>query len=43
MDKGSGKSQSITITNDNNRLSPEEIERMIEDAAKHAEEDKIKK
>lgn len=40
VDKGSGKSQSITITNDKNRLTPEEIERMIEDAAKHADEDK---
>lgn len=42
-DKGSGKSQSITITNDKNRLTPEEIERMIEDAAKHADEDKARK
>merc|ERR1712119_61836 len=28
-----------TITNDNNRLSPEDIERMINDAEKFAEED----
>jgi len=43
MDKGSGKSHSITITNDKNRLSSDEIERMIKDAAEHAEEDKAKK
>lgn len=39
-DKGTGKSQSIKITNDKGRLSPEEIERMIKDAEKYAESDK---
>ncbi|KAM3419479.1 hypothetical protein BST61_g5404 [Cercospora zeina] len=39
-DKGSGKSESITITNDKGRLSAEEIERMVEEAEKYAEEDK---
>ena len=37
-DKGTGKKEKITITNDNNRLSPEDIERMINDAEKFAEE-----
>nr|AAM93256.1 heat shock protein 70-C [Heterodera glycines]AAQ89579.1 heat shock protein 70-C [Heterodera glycines] len=39
-DKGTGNKNKITITNDHNRLSPEEIERMINDAEKFAEEDK---
>jgi molecular chaperone DnaK (HSP70) len=39
-DKGTGKSESITITNDKGRLSAEEIERMVEEAEKYAEEDK---
>ena len=39
-DKGTGKSESITITNDKGRLSTEEIERMIEEAEKYADEDK---
>merc|ERR1712142_605847 len=37
-DKGTGNKEKITITNDNNRLSPEDIERMINDAEKFAEE-----
>lgn len=40
-DKGTGKSESITITNDKGRLSPEEIERMVEEAEQFAEEDKL--
>jgi heat shock protein 5 len=32
--------ESITITNDKGRLSAEEIERMVEEAEKYAEEDK---
>ena len=28
-DKGTGNKEKITITNDNNRLSPEDIERMM--------------
>lgn len=39
-DKGTGKSESITITNDKGRLSSEEIERMVQEAEKFAEEDK---
>ena len=40
VDKGTGKAESITITNDKGRLSTEEIERMVEEAEKYAEEDK---
>jgi len=39
-DKGTGKSEKITITNDKGRLSQEEIERMVEEAEEFAEEDK---
>lgn len=39
-DKGTGKKNNIEIKNDQNRLSPEDIERMINDADKFAEEDK---
>lgn len=39
-DKGTGKSESITITNDKGRLSQDEIDRMIEEAEQYAEEDK---
>ena len=39
-DKGTGKSESITITNDKGRLSQEEIERMVAEAEEFAEEDK---
>eukprot|EP01068_Selenidium_serpulae_P009925 Selendium_serpulae@DN5355_c0_g2_i11.p1 len=39
-DKGTGKSEKITITNDKGRLSAEEIERMIREAEQNAEEDK---
>jgi len=38
-DKGTGTKEKITITNDNNRLTPEDIERMINDAEKFADED----
>jgi len=38
-DKGTGTSNSIEIKSDNNRLSDEEIEKMIADAVKYAEED----
>jgi heat shock protein 5 len=40
MDKGTGKSEKIVITNDKGRLSPEEIERMIKEAEESAEADK---
>ncbi|KAF7508650.1 hypothetical protein GJ744_009042 [Endocarpon pusillum] len=39
-DKGTGKSESITITNDKGRLSQEEIERMVQEAEQYADEDK---
>jgi len=39
-DKGTGKSETITITNDKGRLSPDEIERMVAEAEKFADEDK---
>jgi heat shock protein 5 len=42
-DKGTGNKNKITITNDHNRLSPEDIERMINDAEKFADEDKALK
>jgi len=42
-DKGTGKKEKITITNDQNRLSPEDIERMVNDAEKFADEDKVVK
>jgi heat shock protein 5 len=38
-DKGTGKSKSITITNDERRLSPEDIERMVAEAEEFADED----
>ena len=42
-DKGTNKENSITITNDQNRLTPEEIQKMVDDAEKFAEEDKLVK
>ncbi|GIY47481.1 heat shock protein 70 B2 [Caerostris darwini] len=39
MDKSSGKSQSITITNDKGRLSKEEIERMLNEAKQYEKQD----
>ncbi|ODV94245.1 hypothetical protein PACTADRAFT_51118 [Pachysolen tannophilus NRRL Y-2460] len=38
-DKGTGKSEEITITNDKGRLSKDEIERMVEEAEKYKKED----
>ena len=43
MDKVTGKTNKITITNDKGRLSPEKIEQMIRDAEKYNEEDKKEK
>ena len=40
-DKGSNSENSITITNDQNRLTPEEIQKMVDDATKFEEEDKL--
>ena len=39
-DKGTGKAETITITNDKGRLSQEEIDRMVAEAEEFAEEDK---
>lgn len=39
-DKGTGNKEKITITNDHNRLTPDDIERMIKDAEQFAEDDK---
>uniref|UniRef100_A0A0G4G1D6 Uncharacterized protein n=1 Tax=Chromera velia CCMP2878 TaxID=1169474 RepID=A0A0G4G1D6_9ALVE len=40
-DKGTGKSEKITITNDKGRLSQDDIERMIREAEEFAEQDKM--
>jgi len=42
-DKGTKKKKKTTTTNDSNRLSDDEIQQMIEDAEKFAEEDKLVK
>jgi L1 cell adhesion molecule like protein len=42
-DKSTGKSGNITITNDKGRLSKDDIEQMIKEAEKYAEEDKQNK
>ncbi|KAL3138505.1 Luminal-binding protein 5, variant 3 [Trebouxia sp. C0010 RCD-2024] len=42
-DKGTGKKKEITITSDMDRLSAEEIERMVEEAEQYAEQDKVMK
>jgi heat shock protein 5 len=39
-DKGTGKKEAITITNDKGRLTKEEIDQMIADSEKYADEDK---
>ena len=39
IEKGTGKSKDITIKNDNNRLSQEDIDRMVREAEKYKEED----
>ena len=42
-EKGSGKSEKITITNDKGRLSQDEIDRMVQEAEEFAEADKAVK
>ena len=42
-EQGTGKSESISITNDKGRLTKEEIEAMVADAEKFADEDKALK
>ncbi|GME67645.1 unnamed protein product [[Candida] boidinii] len=39
LEKGTGKSQKITITNDKGRLSKEDIDRMVSEAEKYKDED----
>ena len=41
VEKSSGKSEKITVTNDKGRLSADEVERMVADAEKFKEEDKL--
>jgi heat shock 70kDa protein 1/2/6/8 len=43
VDKGTGKVNKITITNDKGRLSKEEIEKMVNDAEKFKGEDEVMK
>jgi endoplasmic reticulum chaperone BiP len=43
LDKGTGKSERITITAEKGRLSEEEIERLVEEAKEYAEEDRMLK
>lgn len=42
-DKAGGKSNKITITNDKGRLSKDDIERMVAEAEKYREEDRLQK
>merc|ERR1712211_181167 len=43
VEKGSGKQEKITITNDKGRLSKEEIDKMVNDAEKFKNEDEAQK
>jgi L1 cell adhesion molecule like protein len=43
LDKGTGKSQKITITNETGRMSKEQIDDMIKEAEKYKEEDDLQK
>jgi len=43
VEKGSGKQEKITITNDKGRLSKEEIERMVNEAEQYKDEDNVQK
>jgi len=42
-DKGTGKSEKITISSEKGRLTDEQIQRMVEEAETYAEEDKLVK
>lgn len=42
-EESSGVSNKITITNDKGRLTPEQIKKMVDEAAKHAEDDRLAK
>jgi len=43
VDKTTGKSERITITNDKGRLSSEQIEKMVNEAEKYKDDDKLQK
>jgi len=43
VEKKTGKSQKITITNDKGRLSKDDIDRMVKEAERYAEQDKASK
>merc|ERR1712072_217978 len=43
VDKGTGKQNKITITNDSSRLSKDDIEAMVADAEKYKAEDELVK
>ena len=43
VEKGTGKSKHVTITNDKGRLSKEEIDRMLADAEKFKAEDEVQR
>jgi len=43
VDKSTGKSSKITITNDKGRLSKEDIEKMVNEAEKYKQEDEVVK
>ena len=43
MDKSTGRENKITITNDKGRLSKEDIERMVNEAEKFAQEDELQR
>merc|ERR1712066_986610 len=43
QDKATSRQEKITITNDKGRLTQEEIDRMVDEAERFAEEDKITK
>jgi len=40
VEKNAGKTETLTITNDSNRLSQEDIDRMVSEAEKYAEDDR---
>jgi len=43
VDKTTGKSERITITNDKGRLSSDQIEKMVSDAEKYKDDDKVQR
>ena len=43
VDKATNKKNTITITNDKGRLTKEDIERMVDEANKYSEQDKLNK